>query len=202
MLRAYEGLPTELPRDAQAEEASRVRVLVARPSWERRRMPSLIKELDPVEAVFSRTDSLAEVVENLIRSATFSVHAAVYRFNSQRIARALGGAHRKGTKVRLVIDKSRYGGSQAAQKLLAKAAYPFRLALGRGGKTSKMHHKFVVVDECVVLTGSYNWTYASEEKNYESLLILTEPVLIEAHLREFHELWADGAEPPLPANAR
>jgi cardiolipin hydrolase len=162
----------------------------------------MIKELDAIGAVFSRTDSIAEVVEDRIRSASHSVHAAVYRFNSQRIARALGDAHHKGIKVRLLIDKSRYARSQATQELLAKAAYPFRLAQGQDGEASKMHHKFMVLDECVVLTGSYNWTYASEAKNYEGLLILKEPALIEAHLREFDELWADGVKPSDLANAR
>jgi len=64
-----------------------------------------------------------------------------------------------------------------------------------------MHHKFIVLDEWAVLTGSYNWTYASEEKNYDNLLILREPSLIQAHRREFEELWAEGIEPHLAGSS-
>lgn len=160
-------------------------------------MLSPTREAATIEAVFSREDSLAEVVENHIRSADHPIRAAVYRFNSRRIARALGEAYRKGIRVCLVIDKGRYDGSRATRELLAKAPYPFRLAQGRHGEASKMHHKFVVLDKWAVLTGSYNWTYASEEKNYENLLILREPSLIQAHRREFEELWAEGIEPQL-----
>ncbi len=159
-------------------------------------MTRLIKEIDAVEAVFSRADSIAQVVEDRIRSATDSIQAAIYRFNSRRIARALRDAHRKGVKVRLVVDRSRYVRSRATQELLASATYSFRLARGRDGEGSKMHHKFVVLDECAVLTGSYNWTCASEERNHEGLLILKGPALIEAHLQEFAELWEDGIRPP------
>jgi len=160
-----------------------------------------IREVATIEAVFSREDSLAEVVEDHIRSANHSIRAAVYRFNSRRIARALGEAHRKGIRVCLVIDNGRYDGSRATQELLAKAPYPFRLAQGRHGESSKMHHKFIVLDEWAVLTGSYNWTYASEEKNYDNLLILREPSLIQAHRREFEELWAEGIEPHLAGSS-
>jgi phosphatidylserine/phosphatidylglycerophosphate/cardiolipin synthase-like enzyme len=185
-------------RHVEPEEASRGDGLRAGPSARQENLPRTLEELGAAEAVFSRGDSIAEVVEDFILSATESVYAAVYRFNSRRIARALSDARRKGIEIRLVVDKSRYERSRATQELLAKADFPFRLAQGRDGEGSKMHHKFVVLDEQVVLTGSYNWTYASEEKNHEGLLVLKDAAVIEAHLREFHELWDDEAEPPVP----
>jgi cardiolipin hydrolase len=52
-----------------------------------------------------------------------------------------------------------------------------------------MHHKFVLLDEILVLTGSYNWTLASEKRNHENLLILKEPRVLESYRSEFEELW-------------
>ncbi len=64
-----------------------------------------------------------------------------------------------------------------------------------------MHHKFVILDDRTVLTGSYNWTLASEEQNYENLLILHDPLLVDMHRQEFYSLWASvtdaqDTEPP------
>jgi phosphatidylserine/phosphatidylglycerophosphate/cardiolipin synthase-like enzyme len=52
-----------------------------------------------------------------------------------------------------------------------------------------MHHKFVILDQQTVLTGSYNWTLESEDENYENLVILEEAQPVEAYTREFEALW-------------
>ena len=58
-----------------------------------------------------------------------------------------------------------------------------------------MHHKFAILDNHTVLTGSYNWTPESEEQNYENLLVLREPAQVEAYQREFEALWEASREP-------
>ena len=39
--------------------------------------------------------------------------------------------------------------------------------------------------------GSYNWTHESEEENHENLLILRDPLAVEAYTHEFEALWAE-----------
>ena len=58
-----------------------------------------------------------------------------------------------------------------------------------------MHHKFALLDGRTALAGSYNWTVESEEQNYEALLILREPKLLEVLRQEFETLWAEAAGP-------
>ncbi len=147
------------------------------------------------EVVFTREQSVAEAIEGLIQKATVSVDAALYRFNSQRLAHSLEEASERGLRVRLVIDYNKFKESQATRELLANGVLPFRLSYGRNGPGSKMHHKFVLVDGQAVVTGSYNWTLGSEEKNYENVLILREPRHLKAYQSEFDSLWTEGAEP-------
>jgi len=147
------------------------------------------------EVVFTRAQSVAEAIEGLIQKAKVSVDAALYRFNSQRLAHSLEGANKRGLRIRLVIDHNKYKESQATRELLSNGALPFRLCYGRNGPGSKMHHKFVLVDGRAVATGSYNWTLGSEEKNYENVLILRDPKQLKAYQSEFDALWTDGAEP-------
>jgi phosphatidylserine/phosphatidylglycerophosphate/cardiolipin synthase-like enzyme len=143
----------------------------------------------PTEAIFTRSKSVADTIEQLIRSTQVSLNAALYRFNSQRLARELGEALKRGVQVRLVIDRNKYEESSATRQLLSNQEIPFRAAYGRDGAGSKMHHKFVVLDDSLVLTGSYNWTFASEEENFENVLILREPHLVAVYRTEFEALW-------------
>ena len=148
----------------------------------------------PTEAMFTRSKSVADAIEQLIRATHVSLDAALYRLNSQRLTRALDEAQEKGVRVRLVIDRNRYQESPATRQLLSSRRLPFRLAYGRDGAGSKMHHKFALLDDRVVLTGSYNWTFASEEENYENVLILREPRLVGIYQAEFEALWEDARE--------
>ncbi|HKS96651.1 MAG TPA: phospholipase D-like domain-containing protein [Terriglobia bacterium] len=144
-----------------------------------------------VEALLTREHSVSETIERLIQQASVSFDAALYRFNSQSLARALDEAARRGVRVRLVLDRGKYEESQATRELLAKDRFPFRLSHGRDGEGSKMHHKFALLDDAVLLTGSYNWTRGSDKENYENLLVLREPGVIKIYRREFEALWKD-----------
>ncbi len=146
------------------------------------------------EVVFTRKRSVAEVLEEIIHSAQKSVDGALYRFNSRRLARALQEANERGLHVRLVLDHNKYEESQATRELLSNGSVPFRLSYGKDGPGSKMHHKFVLVDAKTVVTGSYNWTLGSEEKNYENVLILHDAQQLESYKQEFEALWSKAAE--------
>ncbi|HTG57945.1 MAG TPA: phospholipase D-like domain-containing protein [Terriglobia bacterium] len=148
----------------------------------------------PTEAMFTRSKSVADAIEQLIGATEVSLDAALYRLNSQRLARALDEARYKGVRVRLLIDRNRFQESSATRQLLSNCRLPFRVAYGRNGAGSKMHHKFALLDNSVVLTGSYNWTFASEEENYENVLILREPRLVGIYQVEFEALWEDSQE--------
>jgi len=155
-----------------------------------------------VETIFSRSTSGAEVIEELIRAATISIAAALYRLANPRLVAALGEAARRGVSIRLCLnDNDHYEENRAAQAALATSGIAYRLLQGKAGNGSKMHHKFVVLDGQTVATGSYNWTMESEERNYENLILLRAPELAIAYLREFEALWKEGSGPPsLPAS--
>lgn len=145
------------------------------------------------EVIFTREKSAAEIIERLIRQTKNTFDAALYRFNSRRLAEALDEAGRRGVRIHMVIDRNKYNESQATRQLLDDHRFTFRLARGRGGNGSKMHHKFALLDEKIVITGSYNWTFASEEENYENLLILRDPELVRTYRPEFELLWAQAS---------
>ena len=145
------------------------------------------------EVAFSRNLSVANLLGRLLESAAVSLDAALYRFNNPQLAGAVADAARRGVSVRLVLDRGKYQEDAMTQQVLKAGRIPFRLLAGRPGTESKMHHKFAILDGRSAITGSYNWTLESEEKNYENLVILHDLEQLEAYRREFELLWEEAA---------
>jgi phosphatidylserine/phosphatidylglycerophosphate/cardiolipin synthase-like enzyme len=157
------------------------------------------------EILFTRAASIADRIERELQATTQSIEAALYRLNSQRLIQAFENAALRGTRVRLVLDHDKYMRTPASRAMLASRRILFRLSRGRQGRWSKMHHKFAILDSGTVLTGSYNWTIESEEDNYEALLIIRKPSIVQAFVQEFEELWrasAAGADLTAPEETK
>jgi phosphatidylserine/phosphatidylglycerophosphate/cardiolipin synthase-like enzyme len=146
-----------------------------------------------MEIKFARSESVADVIMSHLHEASRSIDGALYRFNHPGLAEAMEEVAERGVRIRLLVDGNKYKESRTTQELLSGATIPFRLAFGRQGRGSKMHHKFVIVDQQTVLTGSYNWTPESEDENQENLVILRDAYSVDAYTQEFEALWAGAA---------
>ncbi|WBA44313.1 phospholipase D-like domain-containing protein [Hymenobacter canadensis] len=51
-----------------------------------------------------------------------------------------------------------------------------------------LHQKFCLIDEHLLLSGSYNWTYMAEQRNQENCVFSTESALIKRFGQEFQRL--------------
>jgi cardiolipin hydrolase len=141
------------------------------------------------QTLFTSQGSVARTIERLLMEARVSVDAALYRFTNPRLAWALGQARDRGLRVRLLVDRNKYQETAVMRELLAENCLPFQAIYGRKERGSKLHHKFAVLDRHIVLTGSYNWTVESEERNFDHMLILKDPDLVMAYQQEFERLW-------------
>lgn len=142
------------------------------------------------ETIFSGASSVEGWIEKRVRELDSSLELAIYRFNSRRLYRVLNEAAMRGIKVRLVIDRNKYEESGSIRELMVRPSFAVRLAYGRLGPGSKMHHKFALLDGKAVLTGSYNWTAESEDQNFENLILVHDPRWVAPFQAEFESLWA------------
>ena len=58
-----------------------------------------------------------------------------------------------------------------------------------------MHHKVMVIDGRIVVTGSYNWTWSAEKNNDENILVVEDPEAAAIYEREFQRLWSHWLTP-------
>ena len=52
-----------------------------------------------------------------------------------------------------------------------------------------MHHKFVIVDNVTLITGSFNWTRQAVVGNRENVLVTNNDEIVQPYIQEFKKLW-------------
>ena len=136
------------------------------------------------KAVF---DNIAEHLEEQIDLAENKIVVAVAWFTNKRLFDALCNKAADGVKVKLIISDNEinrnsnidYGDIQIGKSKL------FLIDEG------KMHHKFCIIDDYIVITGSYNWSYRAES-NFENILICSgDNDLVKQYKKEVKKITKD-----------
>jgi phosphatidylserine/phosphatidylglycerophosphate/cardiolipin synthase-like enzyme len=65
----------------------------------------------------------------------------------------------------------------------------------RDGISGLMHHKVIIIDREIVITGSYNFTASAEDRNDENLVIIYNPFIAEWFLAEFERVFSAAEKP-------
>jgi phosphatidylserine/phosphatidylglycerophosphate/cardiolipin synthase-like enzyme len=126
-----------------------------------------------IEFAFSPGDDLAALVVRAIEDARSQVLVQAFTFTHDGIADALVQAGRRGIDVRILLDREQteFLDRNAVRKLAAAG-----LQVLLDGEHLAAHNKVLVVDadgtEPVVVTGSFNFTFAAQYRNAENLLVL------------------------------
>jgi len=99
-------------------------------------------------------------------------------------------AHQRGVKIRVLLDKKSEKTNRYVIDLLTQAQIDLRY----DGKHAIAHNKVMVLDESVVITGSFNFTNSAETRNAENVLVLKSDELAKRYKSEFQTHWAHGVD--------
>lgn len=110
-----------------------------------------------------------QIVDN-INSANQSILVQAYSFTSQPIAQALLNAKRRGIDVKVILDKSQRKQKYSSSHFFTNNKIPVWIDT----KPAIAHNKVMIIDDHIVITGSFNFTKAAQEKNAENLLIIND----------------------------
>ncbi len=127
-----------------------------------------------------------EALLDLLGQARREVWVATFVLTDAAVVEALLAAHRRGVRVRVVLESRNLQNSAHAPLLQAG------LEVRRDGNPYTMHHKVMVLDGEWVVTGSYNFTASAYRRNNENLLILRDAALAQRYLLEVEALWKAG----------
>jgi len=122
-----------------------------------------------------------------VEKAEKEILVAVYWFTNQELFDLLIEKLNAGIKVKLIIHNDFINNRESG--------LPFQEFIDNGGKfyfsdgNNPMHNKFCIIDQSVLINGSYNWTYFAEEKNRENILVIEDVnEVINSFFNEFQRL--------------
>lgn len=121
-----------------------------------------------VEVFFSPRGGATDAVVSEIAKAKNEILVQAYSFTSKPIAKALIDAKKRGVKIEAVLDKSNATAKYSAATFLFNAGIPVLI----DDKHAIAHNKIIIIDKFTLITGSFNFTSAAENKNAENLLVI------------------------------
>ncbi len=126
---------------------------------------------------------------NAIRRARYEVLVAIYTITRPEIEQALSAAARRGVKVQVKYDDGQISVSRM-QELIHRMerrgveTIPIRMS----GRYASMHHKFAVIDNTQVFTGSFNFTVTAVAHSYENCVLIEHEPVARDFTREFNRI--------------
>ena len=139
---------------------------------------------------FSPNGGCSDVVVHALDAAKSTVLVQAYSFTSAPIAKALVDAKKRGVDVCIILDKSQRSERYSSADFVAHAGIPTFI----DDKHAIAHNKIIIIDGHQVVTGSFNFTKAAEEKNAENLLVIDDAALAGKYLENWsaHLAHSDG----------
>ncbi|MBD2205391.1 helix-hairpin-helix domain-containing protein [Calothrix sp. FACHB-1219] len=162
-------------------------------------------QFSPTSATQPWLNSTNGLIAKALESATKSVDMALFVFSDQRLANILENRHQQNVQIRALIEPQfAFRSYSEALDMMGFALSeeckyevdnkPWQNPITSVGvpilpKGDLLHHKFAVVDEKTVITGSHNWSEAANNGNDETLLVIENPTIAAHYVREFNRLY-------------
>lgn len=129
----------------------------------------------------------AEQLKQMIRSAKKTVRIAMYTWTRMDLAEEVVAAKERGVDVQVALDRgASLGSSRKIYDFLQKNAINVTRSKGK----ALFHHKFLCVDDAVLVFGSANWTKAAFKTNDDCFAVIKP--LTEEQVKKVQAVWQAG----------
>ena len=126
-----------------------------------------------VVVCFTPGEKCTESIVKGLGEAKTSILVQACSFTSAPIAKALLYAHKRGLRVEVILDKSQRTEQYSSADFLANQGVPTKIDAAH----AISYNKIIVIDGETIITGSFNFTKAAQEKNAENLLVIRDKAL-------------------------
>jgi phosphatidylserine/phosphatidylglycerophosphate/cardiolipin synthase-like enzyme len=142
-----------------------------------------------VENYFSPVDEVMAKLVEYVRSARKSIRFFVFTYTHPDLSEAMIERFKAGLIVEGVIENR--GALNGVLVPLFCASVPVKV----DGNKYTMHHKVIIIDDAIVITGSFNFTKAADEVNDDNVLIIHDPAIAALYLQEYRRVSSIGQTP-------
>lgn len=148
--------------------------------------PTLTIDSTRVDTFFSPDDGVLDVLAMVLSEAEESIYFLAFSFTSNDLGAIVRDKAEAGLTIAGVMDEEQVASNQGTEYDPFKQA---ELDVRIDGIDGQMHHKVFIVDEKIVVLGSYNFSQAAETRNDENVLIIYNEAIAEQFMMEFHRVW-------------
>ena len=145
----------------------------------------------PVQFLFSSEDKVIDQIIPLVESARQSIRFMAFSYTHDGLEEAMQARAQDGVDLKGIFETRGSETEYSAMPRLYCAKFPVR----QDGNPGTFHHKVIVIDNRIVITGSLNFSDNADQSNDENTIILTSPQIAQLYLQEFDRRWAEATEP-------
>jgi phosphatidylserine/phosphatidylglycerophosphate/cardiolipin synthase-like enzyme len=146
-------------------------------------IPIFAFNVDVENVCFSPHGGCTHAIVDQIDNAKTEIFIQAYSFTTEPIAKALVNAHKRGVHVEMILDKSNKSEKYSAGDFTAHMGVTTYI----DSQHAIAHNKIIIIDKETLITGSFNFTKAAEEKNAENLLIIKNKKLAEIYTDNWYK---------------
>lgn len=138
-----------------------------------------------VENIFEAEGNATARMIQLVKEAKSSLDVMAFVFTDDDIASAIMARHRAGVPVRMVVETRNLDAAGSDVAAFRQAG----IDILPDGNPYMMHHKVIIIDQAVVITGSYNFSSNAANYNDENVLILHSAEIAGQYREEFERVY-------------
>ncbi|MEM9737868.1 MAG: phospholipase D family protein [Bacteroidota bacterium] len=142
-----------------------------------------IEAKENIKVYFSPRGGCTEAIVRAIDEAEQTIYVFAFSLTSKPIADALVRAYRRGVEVRILADRQQSRGRGCKLDFLRRQG----IAIWIDKVSGYAHNKVVLVDNRLVITGSFNFSASAEYRNAENILVLISPMLASKYKKNWHD---------------
>ena len=143
--------------------------------------------------LFGSEDSTINEINYYLRNAKQNIVVMAFSFTHDDMGDILVDKIEEGVTVATLFEKRASMTEYSEMPRLYCAGAHVR----QDGNPGTMHHKVIIIDGEIVITGSLNFTQNATQKNDENVIIVYDSQIAESYIHEFERLWYDAVIPPV-----
>ena len=145
----------------------------------------------PIDVLFAAEDEVISKLVPLVRGAEKSIRFMAFSFTHDDLGAALLDRANAGIDIKGIFEKRSSETEYSELPNLYCAGLPMR----QDGNPGILHHKVFIIDDEILITGSFNFSNNANDSNDENVIIIQNAEIAAKYLDEFERRWAEAEEP-------
>lgn len=144
-----------------------------------------------IQVLFGAEDEVGEQLTEMLSQAESSIRFMAFAFTHDDMGLAILDRNRAGVDVAGIFEKRGSETEYSEMTSLFCGDIPVR----QDGNSRTFHHKVIIIDDHIVITGSFNFSANADDSNDENLVVVDNAEIAAQYLLEFDRRWAEAEAP-------